>query len=159
MSKITKPGLKDLNYKLRSITANDFMTHYVMTTTEDTPLADVAELMIKARISGLPVINKKGKLSGMITATDLFIMMDMIKSGDIIEEGDMSVFNPTVKYAMSTEITKIKRSTTLEEIISIMKYKNIHTIPVYEGSKMVGIVGRRDIFRNFYSIVHDLFYR
>ena len=157
MAKTEKSLLNELTKKLKSIKAKDIMTHYVITTTEDTHLADIAELMIKARISGLPVIGKKGKIVGMITATDLFIMMDMIKSGDVTENGLVTTSNPTVKYAMSTEINKIKKNTTLDEIIAIMKYKNVHTLPVFDSGKMVGVIGRRDIFKNFYAIVKELY--
>ena len=157
MAKTHKSLSDELTKKLKSIKAKDIMTHYVVTTTEDTHLADVAELMIKARISGLPVMGRKGKIMGMITATDLFIMMDMIKSGDVTENGLLSASNPTVKYAMSTEINKLKKSTTLDEIMAIMKYKNVHTLPVCEGPKLVGVIGRRDVFKNFYAIVKELY--
>jgi len=156
MTKKVKSKLSDLTKQLKAVKAKDIMTHYVITTTEDVPLADVSETMIKARISGLPVLGKKDKMIGMITATDLFIMMDMIQSGDITENGFMATSSPTVKFAMSTEINKIKKSTTLDEIIAIMKYKNVHTLPVVESGKLVGIIGKRDVFKNFYAVVNKL---
>ena len=145
--------MNDLTKRLRSIKAKDIMTKDVITTTEDMTLADIAQLMTKTRISGLPVIGKRGKIVGIITAVDLFIVMDMIKSGDVMENGVMAVSNPTVKFAMSTEVIKIKKNTTLDEIIAIMKYKNVYTLPVVEANKMVGVIGRRDVFRNFYAAV------
>ncbi len=157
MAANSKPLLSELIKKLKSIKAKDIMTHYVITASEDMHLADIAELMVKARISGLPVIGKKGKIVGMITATDLFIMMDMIKSGDVTENGLITASNPTVKYAMSTELHKLKKTTTLDEIIAIMKYKNIHTLPVCESGKLIGVIGRRDVFKNFYAIVKELY--
>ena len=69
----------------------------------------------------------------------------------------MTTSNPTVKYAMSTEINKIKKNATLDEIIATMKYKNVHTLPVFDGGKMIGIIGRRDVFKNFYAIVKELY--
>jgi len=156
MIKKGRPTLSDLTRQLKAVKAKDIMTHYVITTTEDVHLADVSEMMIKARISGLPVLGQKGSMVGMITATDLFIMMDMIKSGDITENGFIAISNPTVKSAMSTEINKIKKNTTLDEIIAIMKYKNVHTLPVFESGKLVGIIGRRDVFKNFYAVVKKL---
>lgn len=142
--------------KLQTILAKDIMTRKVITTTEDTRLSSIGELMIKTRISGLPVKNKKGKIIGIITANDLFMIMDMIKSGDIIGKNLKDIYNPTVKFAMSTQVVKISKTTTLDEIIAIMKYKNIHTLPVFEGTKMVGVIGRRDVFKNFYFTIKDL---
>ena len=157
MAKKMNFELDELKRRLKSITAKDIMTKNVITTTETATLSEIAEIMIKARISGLPVIGKKGKIEGIITEGDLFLVVDMIKSGDIIENGLKPGSIPTVKFAMSTEVIKIKTSTTLEEILSIMKYKNAHTLPVFEGNKMVGIIGRRDVFNNFYAAVKGLY--
>ncbi|NQT00021.1 MAG: CBS domain-containing protein, partial [Candidatus Omnitrophica bacterium] len=117
MAKIKKPGLKDLTFRLKSIKAKDIMTRRVITTTEDTSLAEIAQLMIKSRISGLPVV-KKGKIVGVIIDRDLFIVMDMIKFGEVVKEQMQTIFNPIVKFAMSTDVVKIKENTSLEEIIT-----------------------------------------
>jgi len=157
MARRTRPRMETLTKRLRAIRARDIMTNVVITTTDSTSLADIAELMIKTRISGLPVVNKRGKMLGLISAEDLMVVMDMIESGDIVENGTIAVSNPTVKFAMSTETVKIKKNTTLSEIISIMKYKNIHTIPVFDRNKMIGIIGRRDVFKKFYFTVKELY--
>ncbi len=156
MEKVSKAGQNLLTKKLKAIKAEDIMTKNIITTTEDTTLVDIAQMMIRDRISGVPVVGKTGKIMGVITATDLFVVMDMIKSGDIVEGEKKAVFNPTVRFAMSTEVVKIKPTTTLEEIITIMKYKNVHTLPVFKGDDAVGVIGRRDVFKNFYSAVASL---
>ncbi|UCD16032.1 MAG: CBS domain-containing protein [Candidatus Omnitrophota bacterium] len=156
MAKTLKPKLNELTRRLKSIKAKDIMTKDVITTTEDTLLSDIAQIMIKSRISGLPVVRKK-KVVGIITASDLFIVMDMIKSGDVVENHKTGAANPTVKFAMSTEVNKIKKSTSLDEIIILMKYRNAHTLPVVEESKLVGVIGRRDVFKNFYAVMKDLY--
>jgi len=157
MPRRAKPRMKNLTEKLKSIKAKDIMTKDVITTKESASLADIAKLMIKMRISGLPVVGKKGRMVGLITATDLFLVMDMIKSGDIVGDDMMPLSNPTVKFALSTGVVKIRKNTTLDEIISIMKYQNVHTLPVFEKTKLVGVIGRRDVFKNFYSVVKGLY--
>ncbi len=157
MAKRVKPKMRNLEKKLKSIKAKDIMTRHVIMTKEDATLADISKLMIKTRISGIPVIGKKGKMTGIITATDLFLVMDMIKSGDIVGDDMMPLSNPTVKFALSTGVVKIKKDTTLDEIIAIMKYQNVHTLPVFEKNKLVGVIGRRDVFKNFYSVVKELY--
>ena len=155
-TKRAKSGLDDLTKRLQVIKAKDIMTEYVITTTENTSLAEAAELMIKTRVSGFPVIGKKGKIVGIVTSTDLFIVMDMIKSGDVVQNGISNISKPTVKFAMSTDVVRIKKNTTLDKIIALMKYRNLHTLPVMEGNKMVGVIGRRDVFKNFYGVEKDL---
>ncbi len=157
MAKTVKPILDNLTKRLKSIKAKDIMTKNVITTKENTKLAEVAEIMIKERISGLPVVGKRGRIVGIITETDLFLVMDMIKLGDIVQNGMKKVSNPSVKFAMSTDIITIEKNTTLEEIFTIMKYRNAHTIPVLDGKKMVGIIGMRDVFKTFYAVLKGLF--
>jgi len=157
MGKIKKTKQDKLSTKLRTIKAKDIMTREVITTTEDAHLADIAELMIKKGISGLPVLDEKEKLIGTITVQDLFLVMDMIKSGDIVGKDEFTVSEPTVKFAMSAGTPKVDKNTTLEEIIVIMKYRNAHTLPVFDGGKMVGVVGRRDIFKKFYSTIKEIY--
>ena len=151
-----KPILNDLMQRLKLIKAEDVMTKKIITTTPDTHLADVAEVLIKCRISGLPVIDKNERLVGIVTASDLFILMDMIKSGDVMEDGHMAVPNPTAQFAMSTNVITVQKHVNLHEIIALMKYRNIHTLPVYDGDTMVGVIGRRDIYKNFYRILKEL---
>ena len=157
MGRNKRTKLDALSVKLKEIKAKDIMTREVITTTENAHLADIAELMIKKRISGLPVLDKKEKMIGTITVQDLFLVMDMIKSGDIVGKNGFTVSEPTVKFAMSAGTLKVDKDTTLEEIIVIMKYRNAHTLPVFDGGKMVGVVGRRDIFKNFYSAVKEVY--
>jgi CBS domain-containing protein len=156
MNNDIKQELRTLTKRLKSIKAKDIMTKKIITATEIANLADIAKLMIKDRISGLPVLRKKNKLVGVITATDLFVVIDMIKSGDVVSADMRAISNPTVKFAMSTQVVKIKKSTTLEKIITIMKYKNVSTLPVVEGKRLVGVIGRRDVLKNFYSVVKSL---
>lgn len=156
MAKHAKTKIDKLVEKLKAVKAKDIMTEDVISTTENTTLADVAKIMVQKRISGMPVMNKKKKVTGVITATDLFVVMDMIEKAEVAENGKTGGFNPTVKFAMSEGVPKIKKSTDLNEIIRMMKYRNLHTIPVFQGNKLVGVIGRRDIYRKFYSALKEL---
>lgn len=51
--------------KLREI-----MTRPVITIREDTPLQEVAQIMLEHRIGGVPVINESGDLTGIVTESD-----------------------------------------------------------------------------------------
>ena len=148
--------LKQLSKKLKAIKAKDIMTKKVITARPNKTLADIAEIMIKHRISGLPVVDAKQRLVGMITTTDLFLVMDMIESGSVVEEDMREVSNPAVKFAMTAVIKTLKKTTSLDDIIATMKYHNIHTLPVLEKKKIVGVIGRRDVFKAFYNAVKEL---
>ena len=152
MEKNIENKLSALQAKLQSIKAGDFMTTNIITASENMSIVDIADFMINKRISGLPVTSDNGQLSGIITTTDLFTLIDIIRSGSIKE----NALNPKVSFAMSTNIISISKDTTLEQIIVMMKQHNIHTLPVCEEGKMIGIVGRRDVFKNFYSAAKSI---
>jgi len=146
-------NLQKLTDKLKQIKAKDIMTKDVLTVAKDETLADVAKLMIKKRISGFPVL-EDDKIIGIITANDLFLVMDMIKTGEI-PENNCEGCSPKVSFAMSTEAITVNPDTNLDEIIALMKYRNIHTLPITSHDKLVGVIGRRDVFKFFYFTVKD----
>jgi CBS domain-containing protein len=145
--------LQKLTKRLKEIKAKDIMTKDVITVTKDETLADIAELMISKRISGFPVL-ENDKIIGIITADDLFLVMDMIKTGEIPENNCESC-SPKANFAMSTEAITVSPETNLDEIIALMKYRNIHTLPITSQNKLVGVIGRRDVFKCFYFAVKD----
>jgi CBS domain-containing protein len=148
-------SLPKLIERLKQIKAKDIMTADVITVNKDDSLSDVAELMIKNRISGFPVL-EDDKIIGIITANDLFLVMDMIKTGEVLKDNGADYYRPKVSFAMSTEIITVNPEGTLDDIIGLMKYRNIHTLPVTINNKLVGVIGRRDIFKSFYCTIRDL---
>ncbi len=145
--------LKKIDKKLKKIKAADIMTRKVVTIKRKETIHAAAELMLKNRISGLPVVSSSGKILGIITETDLFMVMDMVKSGDILLDKKAKTAVPNVSFAMSCEFRTVSKKASLEEIIVLMKYKNQQTVPVVEKGRMVGIIGKHDVFKNFYSTV------
>ncbi|MBD3426859.1 MAG: CBS domain-containing protein [Candidatus Omnitrophica bacterium] len=153
MKKDFNNKLKTLDKKIKKIKARDMMTEEVITIGRNEDLYKAADLMIKNRISGIPVVSRGGKIQGIITENDLFMVMDMVKSGDVTFDNNKKGVIPPVNFAMSVEVNTITKDTTLDEIIVLMKYKNQHTIPVLEKGKLVGIIGKQDVFKKFYSAV------
>ena len=50
--------------------AKDVMTADVLTATEETSVLEAIRMMLQRKISGLPVVDKAGKLVGMVTEGD-----------------------------------------------------------------------------------------
>jgi len=57
--------------KLTSMTALDVMAVKLITVILDEPLTRAAELMVENGISGLPVVDERGRLRGIVTKTDI----------------------------------------------------------------------------------------
>lgn len=110
--------------------ARDIMTKDVITVRPKTPVKEVSTLLVQHRISATPVVDKDGRVVGVVSEADL-----MSKKGkearDIMSDGAISV----------TE------DTTVSEVASTMITNSINRVPVMRGDEMVGIVSRADIVR------------
>lgn len=139
--------------KLKTLKAIDIMSKFAITTKEETTIADLAHLMMRFRISGVPVLSSGGKICGIATATDLFNLMKKIT--DAVDRGENAedYYDMKIDEIMSKEIVTITKETTLLEIMKIMVTKNIHTLPVMvtSGDEIIGIIGRRDILNACYA--------
>lgn len=62
--------------RLRTVNVEDIMTKSVVTVNENASLGDVVRLMMKNDVSGLPVVDSKNNLVGVITKTDLLKAID-----------------------------------------------------------------------------------
>ncbi len=153
-------NVENLEARLKSIKASDIMTRSVITTDKDVNLADLSKIMIEKRISGMPVLeNGSGKIAGVVTKTDLFAVINMIRSGVVVEKGKTACCNPTVNFAMTHDVVTVNEDTTLSEMIDVMVSRSMHTLPVVSEGKMVGVVGAHDIFKSFYSAIWDMVHK
>lgn len=139
------------------------MTKSVHTVSPDTPVDKVIHKMAKEGITGLPVIDKKGHLLGIITEADIaahehnpHTPRAISLLGGLIYLENPADYNEELKKIcaqkagdlMTTEVTAITEETTLPEIIEIMKEQGLSRLPVLdEKDRLKGIVTRTDVVR------------
>ncbi len=83
-SDATTLSIWELNYLWAQLTVDRVMTQHVITIDPDTSIIDAANLMLEHKISGLPVVDKQGKLVGIITESDIFRMLVKSRTKAII---------------------------------------------------------------------------
>ncbi len=147
--------------------ARDIMTKEVITVQPDTGIVEAAKLLLEHNINGLPVVDKEGRLKGIICQSDLiaqqrkislpsfFIVLDSIipiSSYKNIEKELHKMAAITVVEAMTSDPITVGPETGLEEIATLMVKKNIHTMPVIDQGKLVGIIGKADILRTLMPV-------
>jgi len=84
------------------------------------------------------------------------MVMDMIKTGEVLKDNSTEYALPKVSFAISTEVISVSPTANLDEIISLMKYRNVRTLPVVSKNEIVGIIGRRDVYINFYCTLKGI---
>lgn len=142
--------------------AKDIMTKEVITVYPETEIIQAAHILIDRHISGLPVVDKEGRLKGIICQSDLiaqqkkiplpsyFILFDgaiPLTSSRHIEKEVEKMSAITVSEAMTTHPITVDPETNLEDIATLMVKHNIHTLPVLDRDWLVGIIGKEDILR------------
>ncbi len=81
-SPATSLSVWELNYLLAQLTVKEIMTSEVVTTTEDTPIEEAARTMVARKIGGLPVVDERNHVIGVITETDIFkAFVEMMGAG------------------------------------------------------------------------------
>ena len=147
--------------------AKDIMTENPVTVNPETEIGQAAKLLIEKGINGLPVIDKSGKLVGIICQSDLIAQQKKIQIPSVftlldglIPLGSMSRFEKevqkisaaTVAHAMIPDPVSVGQDASVEEIAGLMVDRNLHTLPVIEGDKVIGVIGKEDLLRTLVSV-------
>ena len=74
-SDATSLSVWELNYLWDQLTVEQVMTHKVVTVKAEDSILEAARLMLEHKISGLPVVNAQGTLTGILTESDIFKML------------------------------------------------------------------------------------
>jgi len=130
----------------------------VLCVNPETTYEESAKLMYENNFSGLPVIDNKGNLVGIISEKDLFRAMypnyeDFIANPEEYfnheeqEKRILEIKNNPIKMYMSKKVISISPETSLMAAGGIMLAHHIHRLPVLENEKLVGIVSREDIYK------------
>lgn len=139
----------------------DIMVKEVITIQKDASVEELSELLIKNKISGVPVIDSNGKLVGIATEGDLIIkdsdlhfpryfkLLDSIiylESLNKFKNNLKKFLGTKVGDVMTAEIKTVKEETPISEAANIMIKYNINRVPVLNSKdELVGIVTRADI--------------
>ena len=148
------------------LTVKNIMTRDPITISPDTEIVHAAKLLLEKGINGIPVVDKKGELVGIICQSDLiaqqkrlpipsiFTLLDgfiPLASTKHFEKAVQKIAATTVADAMTPNPVSVQTDTSIEGLASLMVDKSFHTLPVVDEGKLVGVVGKEDVLRTFTS--------
>ena len=138
----------------------DVMTYNPEFVTPSTPLSDLLRILINSSFKGLPVVDNKERVVGIITHDDLLSRGNIPLRLDLIGEMKNSLLlhiepDTTKKYArdiMTTPVISVLKDEYLSKGISLMVKHNLKRLPVVDDSNVLrGIISRFDIFKTISS--------
>lgn len=140
----------------------DIMTQEVLTVTAETSVNDVAKLLGRHDISGVPVIDERRRVIGVITELDLIVRntrLEMPHFIEVLDWGRIPLERPghlreRLKHMLGTEardvmtekVITIGPDAEVEVLAELMVKRRVNPVPVVdEQGCLVGIVSRADL--------------
>jgi CBS domain-containing protein len=124
---------------------DEVMSRQVVTIGADTSGHDAVQALARHKIRHLPVVDREGRLAGIVTDRDL----------------RHHLFEPEVFRAIGTEpverllsqvpvsaVTSIAADAGLDEAARVMREAGLGSLPVVERGRIVGIVTETDVLRH-----------
>ena len=116
--------------------AKDIMTTDLITIREDSTIKDVIRVLVRNRISGIPVVSEDMDIVGLVTEKDVLRMLY-----------DRNAKIKTVKDLMTSDVTCYDEGDDLIEIFKGLVENKFRRVPILSQGKLVGIISRTDIIR------------
>jgi len=141
--------------------ARDIMTRKVVSVTPDTPAREIAALLLKKRVSAVPVVDANGVAVGIVSKGDLIgkeleyearrdWWLTVLAEGEAVNSdflANLRSMNRVARDLMSSPVIVVAEEADVTEIARTLVAHNINRIPVVGNGRMVGIVSRGDILR------------
>ena len=136
--------------------AKDVMNPNVITVREDTPVKEIARIMLEKDISGLPVVDRNENVVGVVSELDLMrkqiapdtpsILTTLLgkKNGGVQKYVDnlRKYMGKTAGEVMTAPALTVDVSDSLEMIGHLMFNKQIKRVFVTQNDKLAGVVSR-----------------
>lgn len=142
------------------VKATDIMTAPAITVGPEAPVAQVAMLLSRHRISAVPVV-EEGRMVGLVSEADLLHRHEIGTDGRVRPESGwrrlLGHDSTPAEYAkshavrardvMTRDVIAIGADTPIDEIVALLEKRNVKRVPVMRGAEVVGVVSRADVVR------------
>jgi len=129
------------------------MTHNPITVREDTSLDDALKIMRGNKVRRLPVLDKKGKLVGIVSEKDLLYASPSPATSLSVWEIHSLIAKIKVRELMTKKVITVCEDCPIEEAARIMVDNKIGGLPVVRGDTLVGIITETDLFKVFLELL------
>jgi len=149
---------------MSELLARDVMVKKVITINKNASVAELSELLVKNKISGVPVVDDSGKLVGIATEGDLIVrdadlhfpryfkLLDSIiylESLNKFKRNLRKYLGTKVEDVMTSKVKIVKEDTPVNVVANIMIRVNVNRVPVLDNDgNLVGIITRADIVKS-----------
>jgi len=144
--------------------AADVMISPVITVGPDATVQDVADILLRNRISAVPVLSPQGEILGIVSEGDLLRRvesgtqrhrswwLDLLTTKFTLRDEYVKSHSRKVTDVMTTDVLTVSPDTQLGDIASLLEENGIKRVPVVTDGKLVGIVSRANLVQAIATI-------
>ena len=141
--------------------ADDVMTRNVVSVDPETPVQKLAALLSECGIGGAPVIDKAGRMVGIVSEGDVLHRSEIGTAthgeprrwwwlehfASDFARAYVKSHGRTVKDIMTRDVVAVTEETDLADIATLLETKRIKRVPVMRDGRVVGVVSRSNLVR------------
>jgi CBS domain-containing protein len=124
----------------------ELMQANVRTISSEASVAEVVTSLADGHISGLPVVDKSGRIIGVVSATDVLTAEAEAESGTEAVGRDL-MLDTSVRDIMTPRPFTVAPDEDVREAARQMLYAEVHRLFVAEGDRLVGVISTTDVVR------------
>jgi CBS-domain-containing membrane protein len=139
--------------------AHEAMTKDVITVRPSTTVREIAALLVRHRISAVPVVSDEGRAIGIVSQTDLGHRsetetekrrkwwLELFADANTKARDYIKSHGTTAQDVMTRFIVSVSKDANLSEVAEILDTNRIRQVPVMQDGKLVGMISRADLVR------------
>ena len=134
----------------------DYMTRDPLTLRDDDLLRQAVEVVMVRRIRHIPVLDRDGRLVGIVTDRDVQGTLPSPLSAAAPEEYEALLETTSLARIMTRDVVTVAPDDLAAEAVETLLASRIDGLPVLEGGRLVGIFTVRDALRAYLEILRGL---
>ena len=139
--------------------ARDVMTTNVVTVAPTATVTEVANTLLKRRVSAVPVVDAKGRLVGIISEGDLMRRPEigterqrswwlrLVSEEEELAREFIKTHARSAREVMTRRVVTVGPAAPVARIAELLEEHHIKRVPVVRAGRLVGIVARADLLR------------
>jgi len=131
----------------------DRMSKPPVTIREDVGVDEALRLMHSEDVRRLPVVDRRGKMVGIVSELDLLKVSPSPATSLNVFEIPYLLSKIKMEDVMSRDVITVTEDTPLEEAARTMADNRIGGTPVMRDDKLVGIITETDLFKTFMEML------
>jgi CBS domain-containing protein len=144
--------------------AREAMTKDVITVGSSTAVREIAALLVRHRISAVPVVSADGRVIGIVSQTDLGHRsetetekrrkwwLELFADADTKARDYIKSHGIVAQDVMTRFVVSVSEDTLLSEVAEILDTHRIRQVPVMQDGKLVGMISRSDLVRKLAEV-------